>query len=307
MTKILHVQSVNDYARYIGAQELHQLVSVIHYDELTQMRHSLNRYEVYGMFLNDGILPELTYGTIQYTMPQHTLMCVSPGQIGGRTDTGEIVHASGWALLFDPKILHDTFLGSQMSRYHFFSYDTSEPLLMTDEERLTIVNCFVQLREELSSKQYIHQEQIIASFLSLILEYCGRFYSRQFKSQGAGENGLLHRLEQVLTTYYTQQLHQTQGLPTVRYCASQLCLSTGYFGDLIKEATGETATVYIHRYVMARANELLRSGKNISQTAFDLGFQTTAHFSRLYKQINGFSPSALKENVAFPRFEQIIP
>ncbi|MBQ3633956.1 MAG: AraC family transcriptional regulator, partial [Paludibacteraceae bacterium] len=99
--KILHIRSVNDYARYISAPVLHELVSVIHYDELTAMRHSLNSYEVYALFLNDGELPELTYGTVQYTMPQHTLMCVSPGQIGGRTDTGEIVHASGWALLFD--------------------------------------------------------------------------------------------------------------------------------------------------------------------------------------------------------------
>lgn len=84
MAKILHIRSVNDYARYIGAPVLHELVSVIHYDELTAMRHSLNSYEVYAMFLNDGELPELTYGTVQYTMPQHTLMCVSPGQIGGR-------------------------------------------------------------------------------------------------------------------------------------------------------------------------------------------------------------------------------
>lgn len=99
------------------------------------MRHSLNSYEVYAMFLNGGELPELTYGTMQYTMPQHTLMCVSPGQIGGTTDTGEIVHASGWALLFDPKLLHDTFLGKQMSRYRFFSYNTSEPLLMTETGR----------------------------------------------------------------------------------------------------------------------------------------------------------------------------
>lgn len=84
MAKILHIRSVNDYARYVGAPVLHELVSVIHYDELTAMRHSLNSYEVYAMFLNDGELPELTYGTVQYTMPQHTLMCVSPGQISRR-------------------------------------------------------------------------------------------------------------------------------------------------------------------------------------------------------------------------------
>lgn len=192
--KILHIRSVNDYARYIGAPVLHRFVSVIHYDELTAMRHSLNSYEVYAMFLNDGVLPELTYGTIRYTMPQHTLMCVAPGQVGGKTDTGEIVHASGWALLFDPKLLHDTFLGKQMSRYRFFSYNTSEPLLMTEDERGILVDCLEKLRTELSSQPYdTHHLPVIASWLSLILEYCLRFYSRQFKLQSIGEHGLLHR------------------------------------------------------------------------------------------------------------------
>ena len=291
--KILQVRSVNDYADYIGAEVLHPLVSVIHYDELTAMRHSLNRYEVYGMFINDGVLPELTYGTVKYNMPQHTLMCVSPGQVGGRTDMGKVITANGWALLFDPKLLHDTFLGAQMPRYRYFSYNTSEPLLLTEEERHVIVRCLEQLREELHTRRNAPQEPIIASYLSLILEYCSQFYSRQFKTQSGGEKGLLHRLEATLTGYYEHQLQYSQGLPTVRYCASQLCLSAGYFGDLVKEATGETATLFIHRFVLGRANELLRSGRNVSQVAFELGFQTTSHFSRLYKQLNGFPPSAL--------------
>ena len=316
--KILHIRSVNDYARYVGAPVLHELVSVIHYDELTAMRHSLNSYEVYGMFLNDGELPELTYGTEQYTMPQHTLMCVSPGQIGGRTDTGEIVHASGWALLFDPKLLHDTFLGRQMSRYRFFSYNTSEPLLMTEEERGIFVDCLEHLRAELkvsnhqSDLPHLGGEELrsverpmdglrtplvrglFASWLSLILEYCLRFYSRQFKMQSTGEKGLLHRLETVLDNYYARSLQTEKGLPTVSYCASQLCLSAGYFGDLVREATGNTAIGFIHEFVIRRANELLRAGNSISTTAYDLGFQAPSHFSRVYKKVTGIPPSEYK-------------
>ena len=216
-SNILHVVSVNDYARYIGAPELHPLVSVIHYDELTTLRHSLNSYDVYGMFLNDGVLPELTYGTVQYNMPQHTLMCVAPGQIGGKTDTGEIIQASGWAILFDPELLHKTFLGKQMSRYRFFSYNVSEPLLMTDEERQVMVDCLEHMRMELRAHcDEEHQLPIIASWLSLLLESCLRFYSRQFKIQSTGEHGLLHRLEDLLNTYYTQGQQLQNGLPTVR-------------------------------------------------------------------------------------------
>ena len=290
---ILHIRSVNDYARYISAPELHPLVSVIHYDELTAMRHSLNSYEVYALFLNDGELPELTYGTVQYTMPQHTLMCVAPGQIGGKADTGEIIQAKGWALLFDPKLLHDTFLGKQMSRYRFFSYNTSEPLMMTEEERRILVDCFEHLRAELQTQSDgTYQLTVLASWLSLILEYCLRFYSRQFKMQSTGEKGLLHRLETVLDSYYLQGQQVQNGLPTVSYCASELCLSAGYFGDLIHETTGDTATAFIHRYIVRRANELLRAGRSISTVAYDLGFQAPSHFSRVYKKVTGIPPSA---------------
>ena len=286
---------MNDYARYIGAPVLHPLVSIIHYDELTTLRHSLNSYDVYGMFLNDGVLPELTYGTVQYNMPQHTLMCVAPGQIGGKTDTGEIIQASGWAILFDPELVHKTFLGKQMSRYRFFSYNVSEPLLMTDEERQVMVDCLEHMRMELRAHcDEEHQLPIIASWLSLLLESCLRFYSRQFKIQSTGEHGLLHRLEDLLNTYYTQGQQLQNGLPTVRYCASQLCLSAGYFGDLMRETTGMTAINYIHRFVILRANEQLRSGKSISETAYALGFQNPAHFSRTYKKIAGISPSAFR-------------
>lgn len=295
MSKPLRIRNVNDYARYIGAPVLHPLVSIIHYDELTTLRHSLNSYDVYGMFLNDGVLPELTYGTVQYNMPQHTLMCVAPGQIGGKTDTGEIIQASGWAILFDPELLHKTFLGKQMSRYRFFSYNVSEPLLMTDEERQVIVDCLEHIRTELRAHcDEEHQLPIIASWLSLLLESCLRFYSRQFKIQSTGEHGLLHRLEDLLNTYYTQGQQLQNGLPTVRYCASQLCLSAGYFGDLMRETTGMTAINYIHRFVILRANEQLRSGKSISETAYALGFQNPAHFSRTYKKIAGISPSAFR-------------
>ena len=296
--KILHIRSVNDYARYISAPELHPLVSVIHYDELTAMRHSLNSYEVYAMFLNDGELPELTYGTLQYNMPQHTLMCVAPGQIGGKEDADEIIHAKGWALLFDPKLLHDTFLGKQMNRYRFFSYNTSEPLLMTEEERGILVDCLEHLRASFVHSTSVlrtsNDLSLVASWLSLILEYCLRFYSRQFKMQSTGEKGLLHRLETVLDTYYDRGLQAEQGLPSVSYCASQLCLSAGYFGDLIHEATGDTATAFIHRYIIRRANELLRTGDSVSTVAYELGFQTPSHFSRVYKKVSGFPPSAYK-------------
>ena len=124
MEKILRVQHVNDYARYIGAPELHPLVSVIHYDELEHCRHSLNNYDVYALFIGDEELEDLSYGQLQYVLKRHALMCVAPGQIGGKTDMGEEIHTKGWALLFDTELLRNTELGRRMAGYHFFSYTT---------------------------------------------------------------------------------------------------------------------------------------------------------------------------------------
>ena len=140
MEKILRVHSVNDYARYIGAPELHPLVSVIHYDELEHCRHSLNNYDVYGLFIGDEELENLSYGQSQYDLHRHALMCVAPGQIGGKADTGEEIHTNGWALLFDTELLRGMELGRRMADYTYFNYSVSESLLMTDEQRLSIVS-----------------------------------------------------------------------------------------------------------------------------------------------------------------------
>jgi AraC-like DNA-binding protein len=291
MAKILHIRSVNDYARYIGAPVLHELVSVIHYDELTAMRHSLNSYEVYAMFLNDGELPELTYGTVQYTMPQHTLMCVSPGQIGGKTDTGEEIQTKGWALLFDPALLSGTELARHLPSYTYFSYNISEALLMSDEQRQIIVTLFEAIRTELKlADDDSHQCRILVHLIGLILEYIARFYEQQLSTKIKESDDLLLRFETLLHHYYDQQLYRQHGLPTVRYCAQKLFLSPNYFGDLIRQMTGDNASSAIRRFVMQRAQHLLTAGHTIAETAEMLGFDYPQHFTRMFKRHFGISP-----------------
>ncbi len=181
-TKILKVHNVNDYARYIGAPVLHPLVLVIHYDELEQCRHSLNNYDVYGIFIGDETLEELTYGLTTYDLHRHALMCVAPGQIGGKADTGEEIQTKGWALLFDPELIHGTDLEHRMPSYTYFSYNTNEALLMTAEQRLTIVNLLETLRKELPDADG-QTPYIIVAYLQLILEYIARYYAGQLSSQ----------------------------------------------------------------------------------------------------------------------------
>lgn len=290
MEKILRVHNVNDYARYIGAPVLHPLVSVIHYDELEHCRHSLNNYDVYGIFIGDETLENLTYGLTTYDLHRHALMCVAPGQIGGKADTGEEIHPKGWALLFDPELLHGTDLERRMPSYTYFSYNTNEALLMTAEQRLTIVNLLEALRKELAQTDG-HTQHIIVAYLQLILEHIARYYARQLSQQIQSSSDLLTRFEDLLKRYYDKGLQLTHGLPTVRYCAQELFLSTNYFGDLIRQMTDDTASNIIRRFVMSQAQKLLISGMSITSTANQLGFEYPQHFTRMFKKHFGESPS----------------
>ena len=292
MEKILRVHSVNDYARYIGAPELHPLVSVIHYDELEHCRHSLNNYDVYALFIGDEELEDLSYGQLQYDLHRHALMCVAPGQIGGKTDMGEEIHTKGWALLFDTELLRGTELGRRMAEYKFFSYSVSEALLMTDEQRLSIVSLLEQMRQELRREEDVHTLRIVTSQVEQVLELVARYYSLQLSISAQSSNSdLLPRFEQLLRQYYAQQLQRQHGLPTVKYCAQQLFLSPNYFGDLIRELTGDTATSHIRRFLMQRAQQLLISGATITETSEQLGFDYPQHFTRQFKKHFGLTPS----------------
>ena len=291
MEKILRVHHVNDYARYIGAPELHPLVSVIHYDELEHCRHSLNNYDVYGMFIGDEELEDLSYGQLQYVLHRHALMCVAPGQIGGKTDMGEEIHTKGWALLFDTELLRNTELGRRMADYHFFSYTTSEALLLTVEQRQSIVTLLDEIRKELLHEEDSHTLRIVTSQIELVLELVARYYALQLSTSATSTNSdLLPRFEQLLQKYYDDGIQRQHGLPTVKYCAQQLFLSPNYFGDLMRELTGDSATSHIRRFIMQRASALLHEGKTVSETSDLLGFEYPQHFTRTFKKHFGVTP-----------------
>ncbi len=292
MKKVLNVESVNDYARYVGAEELHPLISVVHYDELEHCRHSLNNYQVYGVILLQDSPYTLTYGQGQYHFDSGSLLCVAPGQTGGMMDNGETIHIRGWMLLFAPELIYGSELERRINDYHFFSYYEKESLHTTPDEARTIETCMKMIRHELRCRtDDEHLRRILIAYLELILEYCSCFYERQFKSEVTADNDLLKRFDALLHEYYSDNRQRTLGLPTVNYCARQLFLSPNYFGDLIRQATGETATLFIRNHVMQQATRHLLSGKTISETADLLGFEYPQYFTRMFKKHFKVTPS----------------
>ena len=292
MKNILRVANPNDYARYLGAPVLHPLVSIIHYDEVSPIRSSLNRYGVYGLFIQRNFPKNLTYGMKMFDAPDGSIIAVEPGQIGGKEDNGEEIHISGWVLLFSPELLHGTDLEARMKDYSFFSYFAMETLRMEPAEWSRITQLLTQLRHELQENADSGAlRTVILAYIRLILEYCNRIYLRQLSKEEQSSSDLLKRFHHLLRAYYLNGRQLDLGIPTVRYCADKLAYSSHYLGDVIHKATGGTAIGYIHSFVIDQGKNLLMNGHNVGETAHLLGFEFPHHFTRLFKKTTGMTPS----------------
>ena len=286
MSKILKVRNVNDYARYLGGKEQHPLVCVIDYAEVSPIRHSLNNYSVYGLFLRDDADVDLDYGCGKYDYNKGTLLCVAPGQIGGKEDNGERVAITGWALLFHPDLLHGFPLEKHIKEYSFFDYRVNEALHMTDEEHDILVSLMRQMREELGKSPDELQRAILVGYIELTLNFCQRFYNRQFVTRKIENSDTLVRFDRLLRDYFEDKLQLTLGLPTVQYCADKLCMSANYFGDVIKKTTGDTASSHIRQFIIQLAKNRLAAGETVSQVSDRLGFEYPQHFSETVSQVS---------------------
>lgn len=289
----LFIDEANDYALDIGAPVWHPHVSVIHYDEVGEIRHTLNRYNVYGLFLQREFPENLTYGIGRYNEASGSLLTLSPGQIGGKPDDGTRRQYSGWVLLFDAQFIQGSEIERRLADYHFFSYNTNEALFLTEEEKDVLAGLMANVCKEIQvdDSQDNGQDNIICDYILLILDYCRRFYIRQFKEMTTVGGDILSRFQQVLIDYYDKGLQLKDGLPSVKYCASELCLSAGYFGDIVREALGESPKDYIRGFIVMRAKNLLLSGIGVTPVSEQLGFEYPNHFTRFFKQMTGQTPS----------------
>ena len=292
MKNILKLSDPNVYARFLHAPVLHPLVSIIHYDEVSPIRPSLNRYGVYGLFIQRNFPKNLTYGMKMFDAPDGSIIAVEPGQIGGKEDDGELINISGWALLFSPELLHGTDLEARMREYPFFSYFSTETLKMEPSEWSRITQLLTQLRHELEENPDSPSlRSVILGYLRIILEYCQRIYLRQLSREDKSSSDLLKRFHSLLREYYLEGKQLELGVPSVNYCAEQLAYSARYLGDMIHKATGGTAIGYIHSFVIDQGKNLLMNGHNVNETAHLLGFEFPHHFTRLFKKVTGLTPT----------------
>ena len=295
MDEIIKLENVQDYNKILGVETLHPLVSVLDMSTLKSIPHSRKEFGFYCVFLKELDCGTVLYGRSKYDYQEGTMLFISPGQIAGVDDGGETLNPKGMVLMFHQDLLYGTPLAHRMKEYSFFSYSSNEALHMSEREKQIILNCFHEIREELEHAIDKHTKQIVASNIETMLNHCVRFYERQFVTREIANHSVLDKFEDILTNYFNSELPETQGLPTVQYCADKICLSPNYFGDLIKKETGKTASEHIQLAVIGKVKELLTdTDKTISEIAYDLGFNYPHHLSRTFKRIVGITPNEFR-------------
>ena len=227
-------------------------------------------YGLYCIFLKEIKCGDLKYGCNYYDYQEGTLVFISPGQIVEVEYLGKNFQPKGYALMFHPDLIHGTALGRHIQDYSFFGYQSNEALHLSERERKIVLDCFSKIQYELEHAIDKHSKKLIVSNIELFLNYCVRFYDRQFITRENAHKGILERFENLLNDYYQTDKPQTIGLPSVAYCATELNLSANYFGDLIKKETGKTAQEYIQSKVIDVAKEkIFDQSKSVSQIAMN--------------------------------------
>ena len=290
MANKLKVDQPRDYISFVGGESCHPLVGVIDFEKLSPIHSILNDYGVYGIFMHSKVLDDLTYGLGAYGGTSGSLICVAPGQVGGREDNGDLIDIDGWAILFHPDLLIGTPLEKGIRQFSFFDYSANEAVFLEEEEKRSIATLMRCIQEEIQLPQDSDQNDIIVSYISAMLHLCNRAYTRQFHKIRQTSDDLLVKLSVLLNEYYDNGLQLTLGVPEVKYFADKLFMSPNYFSDMMKKTTGENASNFIRNHIVRLAKNRLVSSGNVSTVAYDLGFEYPQHFSRMFKRHTGMSP-----------------
>jgi transcriptional regulator len=299
MDKILNLDSVDLYNKLYGLETLNPLVSVIDLNKATSSVDLIRfNYGIYALYLKLEKACDIKYGRQTYDYQEGTIVCFAPGQTAETNPTTDKVQVNAHGILFHPDLLRGTSLGKNIKKYTFFSYEVNEALHLSEEERSIVMDCLKIIRMELEHGVDKHSKTLLVNHIELLLNYCMRFYERQFITRGKTNRDVLTRFENLLDEYFESTLAEQDGLPTVKYFADKLCLSSNYFGDMFKKETGKSPQEYIQEKVIELAKERISgTADTVSQIAYSLGFQYPQHFYRLFKKRVGYTPSEYRAQI----------
>ena len=285
------LNTVHDFNHYQGMETLHPMVSVVHVDNTEHIQKCVMHYGLYAIYLKETKGCKLSYGRTPYDFDEMTVTSFAPGQVVTVEPNPDAPFAKYMALAFHPDLLNRTPLASRMSRFEFFDYTSTEALHLSAAEVETFKGVLAMIQQELHHTIDKHTRELIVSHIELLLNYWLRFYDRQFITREEINHGVVKKFLSLLDQYLNDKA-EYEGLPTVAYFADKCCLSTGYFGTLVKTESGRTAKDLINDRLLAKAKQLLQSQAiTITEVSQCLGFEYPQHFVRFFKALTGKTPA----------------
>lgn len=272
----------------------HPLVSLVDYGSVeyqTEEEEISWVQTFYTIGLKRNIQGKFRYGQQQYDFDEGLLSFVASGQLVHLTVKKPKIKPKGFLLLIHPDFLWKTSLAKNIKQYGFFGYAVNEALFLSEKEETVITDIFLNIQREYHSNIDKFSQNIIIAQIELLLNYCERFYQRQFITRKKSSHQLLERLENILDEYFTNDNLIEKGLPTAQHIASSLNVSPNYLGSLLKILTGQTTQQHIHNKLIERAKERLSTTNlSVSEIAYELGFEHPQSFSKLFKTKTNLSP-----------------
>ncbi len=301
MKTIVHIESVSQVHQMLGDEPpSHPLISLLRSSPRAPLTPQVQVLDVtfvsalYTVSLKQGNECGLKYGREIYDFQEGSMMFLAPGQavtpVTAPTDLNP--EGGGWTLMFHPELIRRFPLGGKMQGFSYFAYDSHEALHLSKAERETVTDIVLRIEEEYRQNLDAHSPELIVSNLELLLNYCKRYYGRQFVTRTSANRDVVARLEAFLTEHFASGRSEREGIPTVQQCARLLGYSPDYLGDLLKQETGRGTREHIHFHLIERAKSLLLgSNETVERIAYALGFEYPQHFSKLFKSHTGKSPA----------------
>lgn len=297
MKNVYQIKTVADYFAWRSAKPEHPLVGILDYERTSahpDRTFDGLQFDCYAVFVKMAKNCKLKYGGGTYDFDEGSMVFVGPGQQVGISYDPDYI-PKGYALIFHPDLLLGSELAQKMNEYNFFSYSVNESLHLSNKERGVVLSVFDKIQYELEQNMDKHSKKLIVSNIELLLDYCLRFYDRQFLTREIPHQGTLQKFNSLLCDYLSSDKPQKHGLPSVAYFADKLNLSSNYFGDLVKKESGYSAQEYIQNKLIDLAKEkVFDPNKSVSEIAYELGFKYPQHFSRLFKKRVGYSPNEFR-------------
>lgn len=288
--KILNLETVHQCNCCMGNKTLHPLVSAIDLSKANLTERTL-KFDFYTILLIEGQAEDFMCGRKYYDYSNATMIFLTPGQSINMREN-KVSPQKGWLLAFHPTLLYGTSLDEHIDKYTFLFYQLNESLHLSLREKTKAIECIYNIEQELKHAIDCHSKTLISRYIELLLDYCSRFYERQFITRNEVNKMILNQTDNFLVEYIEMGQLKSKGLPSMEYCGEIFHLSPHYFNDLLKIETGKSSDEYFQFKRIEAAKKMLLNGKlTVSQISDELGFPSVQYFSRLFRKMLGISPN----------------